>query len=627
MNGRDIQIALHQGTKSLPPIAAARAARREFVLPLIISACLTLVLAETSLCASVSASPSADEPYSATDATQVQVLGVHASSQADYSRVVIDLSADVRYKVGHLSNPERLYLDLSHTRLSTQLPSRRITLEYALVDQIRLGTNQDAVTRIVLDLHTAVRYRISKLGDPTRIVVELNHGAAGPVEPQDTSSPPSNQGLSPTASTSASPAYAGRAQAPPAYEDAEKAGLSYAGTPPPQNILALGFTTGSSYDDNILGNNQQRIGDTNFLFGPSLSLRREGSRLRLALSYQPYFRIYRTASELNSLDHELAFDAGYRVSSRLAFRTRTSASYTNGFSQASQNEQVLPGIGSPSSINQTVFTPTVRQLIVSSRIDASYQASAHDSIGLFFSQSTLDFEQQISNAGSLQNTLERDAGLLYRHRLSPHTTVGIDYLLLDIQFGPESQTLVQSAFFSYAQQISPSLSLRVFGGPQYSRLDERYSLPLNPSTLQAPVFSTHWNWATGGVLTMRSDKTVFLLTAQRQISNGGGLLGPVVSSSVEANVRHRLAGRWDAFWTSGYANNGSLRSTFSQGDYRSLTAGTGLQCSLTEKLALGVRYDFVRQTGTGQSPLFANFDRNLWSVQLSYRFHEIALRK
>ena len=92
-------------------------------------------------------------------------------------------------------------------------------------------------------------------------------------------------------------------------------------------------------------------------------------------------------------------------------------------------------------------------------------------------------------------------------------------------------------------------------------------------------------------------------------------------------MRHRLAGRWDAIGTAGYANNGSLVSTFSQGGYRSLTAGTGLQCSLTEKLALGVRYDFVRQTGTGQSPSFAKVDRNLWSVQLSYRFHEIALRQ
>jgi hypothetical protein len=45
----------------------------------------------------------------------------------------------------------------------------------------------------------------------------------------------------------------------------------------------------------------------------------------------------------------------------------------------------------------------------------------------------------------------------------------------------------------------------------------------------------------------------------------------------------------------------------------------------TEKLAFGVRHDFVRQTTTRQSPLFANFDRDLWAVQISYGFHVIAL--
>src|ERR1700687_1204226 len=42
VNSRDLQIALHQETKSLPPIAAAWAARRRFVLSWIIAACLTL---------------------------------------------------------------------------------------------------------------------------------------------------------------------------------------------------------------------------------------------------------------------------------------------------------------------------------------------------------------------------------------------------------------------------------------------------------------------------------------------------------------------------------------------------------------------------------------------------------
>jgi hypothetical protein len=45
----------------------------------------------------------------------------------------------------------------------------------------------------------------------------------------------------------------------------------------------------------------------------------------------------------------------------------------------------------------------------------------------------------------------------------------------------------------------------------------------------------------------------------------------------------------------------------------------------TEKPAFGARHDFVRQTATRQSPVLANFDRDLWSVQVSYRFRVITL--
>jgi hypothetical protein len=203
--------------------------------------------------------------------------------------------------------------------------------------------------------------------------------------------------------------------------------------------------------------------------------------------------------------------------------------------------------------------------------------------------------------------------------------VGMDYLVQNIEFGPASRTLVQSALFSFARQFSPSVSLSVFGGPQYLQLDEQFSLPLGSLAFQPPFSSTQWNWAAGGALTKRLDNIVFQLTAQHEVTNGGGLLGAVVNSSIGATVRHRLARDWDVIWTAGYADNASLDSTISHGGYRSLNAGVGVQRTLTEKLSLGFRYDFVHQGGTGQSPLLGNFNRDLWSVQLSYRFREIAL--
>jgi len=652
VSSRDVQIALHEETKLLPLIAASWAVRRRFVLSWIVTVCLILALAEALLAASDSSNASGNTTYSATDATDAQLLGVRFSSQAHYSRVVIDLSVDVRYKVGHLSNPERVYLDLSQTEISPQLSNRPICPKDGLVDQIRLGTDRGSVTRLVFDLQMPVRYRVSKLGSPAQLVVELSEpvdgaglsggipkwsdvgevsgqllGRASPSsqgeskvktgEPEGASSIPSN----------AKNLRAGNASAPHVYGDGEKAGLTYAGTSPPRNIFALGFNVGSTYDDNVFGNNRQRVGDVAFQFGPSLNVRREGQRLHLALSYQPHVRIYRRASELNIVDQTLGFDAAYRLSSRFSFRARTSAFFATGIFQLNQGEEFFPGLGTPSGLNQTVFTPTARQLMLSSRIDASYQARAHDSVDLFLSQSTLDFKQQISTVGNPQNTIDRDAGLLYQHRLNPQTTLGIDYLLQDIRFGSDSRTRVQSSFFSYAQQVSPNLTVSIFGGPQYSRLNELVPLDLGLFTVQIPVSNAGWNWAIGGILTKRLDKMAFQLTAQHQVSNGGGLLGAVISTSAGASVRRRLPLRWDASWSASYANNSSLDSTSISGAYQSLTAGAGLERSLTERLTLRIAYDFLHQRGTGLAPLPGNIDRNLWSLQFSYRFHEIALGK
>src|SRR6266576_3282303 len=84
MNGRDLQFALSQETKSRPPLVASLAARRPSALRWIDAACITLILVKASLGASNSASPSAGTPDLATDATEVQVLGVRSSTQADY---------------------------------------------------------------------------------------------------------------------------------------------------------------------------------------------------------------------------------------------------------------------------------------------------------------------------------------------------------------------------------------------------------------------------------------------------------------------------------------------------------------------------------------------------------------
>src|SRR6266849_9155381 len=106
MRSSYLQFATRRTAKSLSLFAASKAARRWFAFPLVVGFFVSMLIAKVPARASDSPTLSLSRPNLHGDATEVQVLGVHSSSQADYSRVVIDLSADVRYKVGHLSNPE-----------------------------------------------------------------------------------------------------------------------------------------------------------------------------------------------------------------------------------------------------------------------------------------------------------------------------------------------------------------------------------------------------------------------------------------------------------------------------------------------------------------------------------------
>ena len=73
-------------------------------------------------------------------------------------------------------------------------------------------------------------------------------------------------------------------------------------------------------------------------------------------------------------------------------------------------------------------------------------------------------------------------------------------------------------------------------GGQHSHANEVLPVDVGPVTFQVPVVLSGSNWAMGGTLTERLDGTVILFTAQHQVTNGGGLLGAAVSTSVGGSV-------------------------------------------------------------------------------------------
>ena len=92
----------------------------------------------------------------------------------DVTRVVVETSTEFTFSKDRVQNPERLFFDLSGTRV--RLGNKRLTtvsVNDPRLKQIRLAETQPGVARVVFDLADGVEYSASQLSNPPRLIVEL----------------------------------------------------------------------------------------------------------------------------------------------------------------------------------------------------------------------------------------------------------------------------------------------------------------------------------------------------------------------------------------------------------------------------------------------------------------------
>ena len=108
----------------------------------------------------------------------VPVKDIRHWSTQNYTRVVVDLAARVRYG-SHLlkrdrrnKRPGRLYLDIDNARVSRAI-DKSIPIKGDLLQRVRAGQYQRSKVRVVLDINSIGSYKIFHLYDPFRIVVDV----------------------------------------------------------------------------------------------------------------------------------------------------------------------------------------------------------------------------------------------------------------------------------------------------------------------------------------------------------------------------------------------------------------------------------------------------------------------
>jgi N-acetylmuramoyl-L-alanine amidase len=111
-------------------------------------------------------------------------------SNPNYTRVVIDASRETAYnhnllrKDPSLNKPQRLYVDLKHSRLGDNI-KKIIPINDDLLTNARAGQYTPDSVRVVVDIKSFKTYKIFSLKDPYRIVIDVwgETGDGGPAPP------------------------------------------------------------------------------------------------------------------------------------------------------------------------------------------------------------------------------------------------------------------------------------------------------------------------------------------------------------------------------------------------------------------------------------------------------------
>lgn len=113
----------------------------------------------------------------------VHVKDIRYWSSPDYTRVVIDLSGPVDFSQNSLSNPERIYFDLTHASIPRDIKTT-FPVGDGILKSIRASQYNEKTVRVVLDIETLSDSRSFVIENPARLVVDL-YGKQKPVEKQD----------------------------------------------------------------------------------------------------------------------------------------------------------------------------------------------------------------------------------------------------------------------------------------------------------------------------------------------------------------------------------------------------------------------------------------------------------
>jgi len=107
-------------------------------------------------------------------AAELEVTAVRHWSLANTTRIAIEVTGEARYRSDRAESPNRIFFDIAGTR--PHIEGKRLYADEVgdkLLKRIRVAETAPGVTRVVLDLESDADFTVSRLENPSRLIIEL----------------------------------------------------------------------------------------------------------------------------------------------------------------------------------------------------------------------------------------------------------------------------------------------------------------------------------------------------------------------------------------------------------------------------------------------------------------------
>lgn len=402
--------------------------------------------------------------------------------------------------------------------------------------------------------------------------------------------------------------------------------LEFLGGGPAANVITLSTGVSTQYDDNIFSSNLDRVRDEELSLTGHVGITRTTQGMTLDLQYTPFYQLYRQYTAFDHVNHAATFKTDFRLSPQWTLSLHDAFSYMNGAYPTVGAQPIPAGPPSPTALNTSISVPTTRNLNNTPGIDLKFVPGRRSSLTFSGGYVQQKFSTAAaSSAASLYNTTGFNGGFHYEYRVTEHSTFGVNLLYQDSTyqggqlFGGKVRTQVASPTVSWATQLSPTVTVSLFGGPQYVKTLGMISVAGVPSRIAAQIEPSG-----GGSVTKEVRKTALSFTAARAVTSGGGLYTSIVNDSLSLGARRRLVGRWEASLTASAAR-GDTSLLKLKGETDSAIGTFTLTRTLGRGSTFHISYATMHQLSSGSLPTTANLDRNQISVGFDYQFAAIPL--